>query len=312
MNPTFHTMLRQALVGYLGLLCLLPAVGFAQDPDDSDGLRIFISTDMEGIAGAVTPNQISAGEIDYAQYRVFLTNEVNAAIAGARKAGATGFVVADSHGNGQNLLVEKLPKDVRIVKGGSRPLIMMEGIQSGEFDGVMFIGYHSSAASLGGVRAHSFSSAHLSELKLNDVDASEGYWNAAIAGEFGAPVILVTGDNVAVDELQPVAANAERVAVKQAISFHGAETLTPEAACELIENAAERAVKNLARNKPFKVDAPVTVDITFHFYQPAEILSWLPGVQRTGSRSIRYQSANMQDATRFLAFMFTYNVNLQP
>ena len=115
-------------------------------------MRVYISVDMEGIAGAVTPNQISAGEIDYQQSRVFMTNEVNAAIAGARKAGATEFVVADSHGNMQNLLIDQLPEDVRIVRGGSRPLIMMEGIQHGKFDAAMFIGYHASASSTGGAR----------------------------------------------------------------------------------------------------------------------------------------------------------------
>jgi D-amino peptidase len=267
---------------------------------------------MEGGTGVVTSNQLTPDGLDYQQSRLVMTNEVNAAIAGARKAGATDFVIADSHGDFQNLLIDKLPKDARIVRGTTRPLIMMEGIQQGKFDAVMFIGYHAGADSMGAVRAHSFSSAGISQLRFNGVSASEGYVNAAVAGEFNTPVVLVSGDDVAVAELKPVARNAELVAVKRAISFHAAETITPEAGCELIEAAAERAMKNLDKASPFRIKGPVTVDLVFHFYQPAEILSWLPNVQRTGSRSVRFVSRDAVEATKFLSFIFSYNFNLQP
>lgn len=271
-----------------------------------------MSVDMEGVTGVVMPPQFTPGGSEYEHYREIVTNEVNAAIAGARKAGATEFVIADAHGNFQNLLVDKLPKDVKIVRGEPRPLIMMDGIESGKFDGAMFIGYHASSVSLGGVRAHSFSSAQYSELKINGVAASEGYWNAAIAGDFNVPVILVSGDDVAVAEMKPVARNAELVAVKKALGFHAAETLTPQAGAELIERSSEKAVRNLAADSPFKIKGPVTVDLTFHFYQPAEILSWLPTVERTGARSVRFKANSMVEATKFLAFLSTYNVGLTP
>jgi D-amino peptidase len=306
---------RKLKLGVFGLLVsslLIADASLAQQPGRKDGLRIFISADMEGVTGVVTSNQLTPDGNDYQQSRLVMTNEVNAAIAGARKAGATDFVIADSHGNFQNLLIDKLPKDVKIVRGTTRPLIMMDGIEEGKFDAVMFIGYHAGAGNLEGVRAHSFSSAAISELKINGVAASEGYWNAAIAGEFDAPVVLVSGDDVAVAELKPVAKNAELVAVKRALSFHSAESLTPEAGYELIENASEKAVRSLDKAAPYRIKGPVTVDITLHFYQPAEILSWLPNVQRTGSRSIRYTSRNMVEATKFMAFMFSYNFNLQP
>jgi D-amino peptidase len=176
----------------------------------------------------------------------------------------------------------------------------------------MFIGYHASSVSMEGVRAHSFSSAQITELKINGVPVSEGYWNAAIAGEFNVPVILVSGDDVAVAEMKPVAKNAELVAVKRALGYHAAETLTPEAGRELIEKAAERAVRNLAADSPFRVKGPVTIDLMFHFYQPAEILAWLPNVQRTGARSVRWKSDNMVEATKFFAFLSSYNFGLQP
>jgi len=300
------------LLGCL-LSCLLAcSFSVAQPASKKDGLRIFISADMEGVTGVVTPNQLQPDGNDYQQARLVMTREVNAAIAGARKAGATEFVVADSHGNFQNLVIDMLPKDVKLVRGTTRPLIMMDGIDQGRFDAAMFIGYHAGADSLAGVRAHSFSSAAISEFKINGVSASEGYLNAAIAGAFNVPVILVSGDDVAVAELRPVAANAELVAVKRALSFHAAETLTPEAAYERIEKSSERAVRGLAKAAPYKIDGPVTVDITLHFYQPAELLSWLPNIKRTGSRSIQFTSADVVEATKFLSFIFAYNFNLQP
>lgn len=305
-------ILKWGLLACLLSSLLLSSASSAQPSGKREGLRIFLSVDMEGVTGVVTPNQLTPDGNDYQQSRLIMTNEVNAAIAGARKAGAAEFVIADSHGNFQNLLVDKLPKDVKLVRGTTRPLIMMDGIEDGKFDAVMFIGYHAGAESLSGVRAHSFSSAAISDLKINGVAASEGYLNAAIAGAFNAPVILATGDNVAVAELKPVAASAELVAVKRALSFHAAETLTPEAACELIEKASERAVKGLAKSTPFRIDGPVTVDMTLHFYQPAELLSWLPNVKRTGSRSIQFTSASVVDATRFLSFIMSYNFSLQP
>ncbi|MFT3723320.1 MAG: M55 family metallopeptidase [Hyphomonadaceae bacterium] len=305
-------ILKWGLVGVLLSSLMLLGASFAQPSPKKDGLRIFLSVDMEGVTGVVTPNQLTPDGNDYQQARLVMTNEVNAAIAGARKAGATEFVIADSHGNFQNLLIDKLPKDVKLVRGTTRPLIMMDGIDDGKFDGVMFIGYHAGAESLAGVRAHSFSSAAVSDLKINGVAASEGYLNAAIAGAFNAPVILATGDNVAVAELRPVAKTAELVAVKRALSFHAAETLMPEAAYELIEKASERAVKGLGKATPFRIDGPITVDLTTHFYQPVELLSWLPNIQRTGARSVRYTSKDVVEATKFLAFIFAYNFNLQP
>ena len=117
------------------------------------------------------------------------------------------------------------------------------------------------------------------------------------------------------DEPAPVDPPVIRVdvaAVKRAIGFHAAETLTPEAGYQLIEKAAQKAVEDRAADEAFRIPGPVTVDLMFHFYQPAELLSWLPNVQRTGARSIRFTSDNMVEATKFLAFMASYNFSLQP
>ena len=161
----------------------------------SDGLKIFISADMEGVVGAVTAEQLRPGGFEYERFRGFMTAEVNAAIDAAREAGATEFVVADSHGNGQNLLIERLPDDVTVVRSSPREFRMMGGIDD-TFDGVIFLGYHASTANMDGVRAHTFSSANITGLTLNGIEMSEGSMNAAIAGHFGVPVIMVSGDDI--------------------------------------------------------------------------------------------------------------------
>src|SRR5690242_12294951 len=119
-----------------------------------------------------------------------MTQEAIAAIEGARRAGATEFVVTDAHGNEQNLLVDQFPADVRIVRGSLRHLGMIGGLDS-TFDAVMFVGYHASTSNSSGVRAHTFSSARLTRVALNGKPVTEGAWNAAIAGQLGVPVIFI-------------------------------------------------------------------------------------------------------------------------
>ena len=195
--------------------------------------KIYISADLEGVVGAVTGEQLGPGGFEYNRFREFMTGEVNAAIKAARAAGATEILVADSHGNGQNLLIEKLPKDVKLIRSWPRPLGMMEGIDS-SFDGVIFTGYHSSTDNMEGVRAHTFSSARLTSVKVNGKVMSEGSWNAAVAGEFGVPVIMIAGDDAAVNEVKALIGNAEGAIVKESISFHSAKSLHPDAAYDCL------------------------------------------------------------------------------
>ena len=169
-----------------------------------------------------------------------MTAEVLAAIQGAREAGATEFVISDSHGNGQSLLIDRLPTDIPItvVRAFPRPLGMMEGIDS-SFAAVIFIGYHTSTTSLTGVRAHTMSSALLTRVAINGTSMSEAGVNAAIAAHFGVPVVMITGDDQIVAETKQRLGPIEGVAVKRAIGFHGAATMVPEVAQALIRQTRE-------------------------------------------------------------------------
>jgi D-amino peptidase len=274
-------------------------------------LRIFISVDMEGVAGVVTDEQLGKEGFEYARFRELMTEEANAAIAAAREAGAGEIVVADSHGSMQNLLVEKLPADVQVVRGSPRPLGMMQGLDD-SFAGVVFVGYHAGTTSTAGVRAHTFSSANLADVRLNGVTVTEGAFNAALAGHFGVPVLTVSGDDAAVREVASLVEGVETATVKWPYGFHAARTLSPQAARDAIAAAVRRGMEKRETIPPHRVKTPVEVEIRFKSYRPSEVLSWLPVVTRVDAHAVRYTAADMVEAYRFLEFVLTYNAGLSP
>ena len=275
------------------------------------GRKIFISADMEGIVGVVTGEQLGPTGFEYARFREFMTQEVNAAIEGALAGGATQIVVADSHGNGQNLLIEKLNQDVLLVRSWPRPLGMMQGIDE-TFAGAMFIGYHTGTTNLEGVRAHTLSSARLADVRLKGVSVSEAGINAAIAGHFNVPVIMVSGDDAVVKETQSLLGNIEGAVVKWASGFHSAKTMTPQMSYALIRAKAQQAVRRISEFKPYKLNGPIELDVRFKNYRPSEVLSYLSIVQRTDAHSIRFVGKDIIEVSKFLQFMNTYELNLEP
>jgi D-amino peptidase len=292
-----------------GTACV--AVCLALTADAKDGKKIFISVDMEGLTGVVTNEQLGAAGFEYAAFRELMTAEANAAIAAAREAGATEFVVADSHGSMQNLLIDKLPADVQVVRGAPRPLGMMHGIDE-SFDGVVFIGYHASTTNPEGVRAHTFSSATLADVKLNGVSVTEGSWNAALAGQFGVPVLAISGDEAAVSEVKRAIGDVEGAVVKWPIGFHAARTLTPEAGRAVIKAAVARGMARRATLKPYRITSPITVEIRFKNYRPAEVASWLPGFTRADAHAVRFTAKDMVEAYHVLEFLTSYPTAAEP
>jgi len=283
----------------------------AQAQAEDDGLKIFISADMEGVTGAVTGEQLGPGGFEYERFREIMTAEVNAAIDAARAAGATEFLVADSHGNGQNLLIEKLPDDVSVIRSWPRKLSMMNGIDA-SFDGVIFIGYHASTGNTHGVRAHTNSSANITGLRLNGISMSEGSVNAAVAGHFGVPVIMVSGDDFAVDEVSEIIGDPEGAVVKWANSFHSARTLTPEAGYKVIRNKTTAAINRIGDFEPYVLDTPIELELSLKHYQPVQLLTYLPGVEQVDSHTIRYIGKDIIEIMDFMLFVMSYSVDLQP
>lgn len=274
-------------------------------------MKIYISADMEGITGVVTGEQLGPQGFEYQRFREFMTREVTTAIEAAFAAGATEIVVSDSHGNGQNLLIEKLPKNVTVVRSWPRPLMMMQGIDE-SFAGAIFIGYHSGTTNPAGVRAHTMSSANFADIRLNGVSMPEAGVNAAIAGHFNVPVIMVSGDDAAVKETTDLLGPIEGAIVKWNYGFHSARTMTPDAANDLIREKVTRAIGRIGEFKPFKPETPVRLEVQFKNYRPAEVLSYLSSVERTDAHTIRFQGRDMIEVSRFISFVMQYEPGLTP
>jgi D-amino peptidase len=274
-------------------------------------LKVYISVDMEGVAGTVTADQLSPAGFEYERYRRFMTNEALAAVQAAKHAGATEIVVSDSHGNGENLLIESFPADVKIVRSWPRHGGMMAGLDA-SFDAALFVGYHASTTNAHGVRAHTMSSAHFARVVLNGNAVTEGEFNAAYAGALGVPVIFASGDDVAMAELKSRLGNLETVETKKALGFHSAETLTPDAAVERIRAGAQAALAGLHDFKPFVVKAPFTLEITFKNYTPAEMLTYLRVVERVDSHTVRFVGKDMAEVSDFIDFVDTYSPEMTP
>jgi D-amino peptidase len=290
----------------LTALAMLPLALLAQRP-----FKVYISVDLEGIAGVVSPDQLGPSGFEYGRFREFMTGEALAAVAAAKEAGATEIVVSDSHGNGESLLIERFPADVKIVRSWPRPLAMMQGIDS-SFAAAVFIGYHAATTNPAGVRAHTMSSANLAAVELNGVAMPESGLNAAIAGYFGVPIVAISGDDRAVAEAQALIGPMEGAVVKQAISFHSAMTMTPEAAQALVKEKVRAGLARRTSLRPYMVTAPVRLDITFKNYTPAEMLTYLPIVTRTTSHGIRFVGRDMLEVSRFLEFINTYSPGMTP
>ena len=249
-------------------------------------MKILIATDMEGITGVTTWEQVTPGHVEYARFRKQMTNDVNAAIRGAFDAGADEVIVADGHWNGSNILIEELDPRARLNTGSPSPFSMMQGTDE-SIDGVMFIGYHARNGSPEAILDHTWSSKTVANVWLNDILTGEYGLNAAVAGHFGMPVIMVSGDQTACAQVTELLGDLETAVVKQASGRFAAECLAPQVTQEIICLAAERAVERLAQgNVPEAVvlDTPITVTVEFFTSDMADRATRIPFTKRAGTR----------------------------
>ena len=261
--------------------------------------KVFISVDMEGITGVVQPAQLGPEGFEYQRAREWMTAEVNAAIAGIRDAGPAEIIVCDSHGNGQSVLIDQLPEDVRIVRGFPRPMEMMQGIDE-SFAAAVFIGYHASEWTANAVRGHTISSARLLGVTLNGTEMSEGMYNAALAGQFGVPVAFVSGDRLAVAQLQQVAPSAEGVIVKEPYGYHSALTVTPARGQAMIRDGLKRAMAKIGSLQPYRLTTPIALGVGFKLTLDAERAAFVPGLTRADAHTVKGTFRDMTEITKLL------------
>lgn len=245
-------------------------------------MRILIAVDMEGVTGVSNWDQVTPGHPEYARFRRFMTGDVNAAVRGAFGGGADEVVVADGHWNGLNILLEDLDPRAKLNSGTDAPFSMMQGIDQ-TVDGVAFIGYHARHGSPQAVLDHTWSSSCVQNLWLNGQIAGEYTLNAALAGFFGAPVILASGDQTACAQVAAFLPGVTTVIVKNASSRFSAECLPPVVTGELIEQGTRAAVQRLKRKEgpaAYVLRAPIEVMVEFKSSDMADRASALAGTTR--------------------------------
>jgi D-amino peptidase len=252
-------------------------------------VKIWIGTDMEGVAGVVDREHTARDGREHDRARAWLTDEVSAAIAGAADAGAAAFVVADGHGTCRNILPDRLDPRATLCSGqlSSLPPSALQGLDR-TCDAVMLIGFHARAGRHPGVLDHTSWSQTVSEVRLNGRPVGEVEINAAYAGHLGIPTLLVTGDDILAADVRESMPWVRAVVVKQALGRFQAASPPPAVACARIRDAAAAAVRERAQARPFIVSAPVTVELEFHHPMYTELAVLVPGCRQTGPRSAAF------------------------
>jgi D-amino peptidase len=249
-------------------------------------MKLFISFDMEGVAGIVDWAQCLPPGQAYEEGRALLLGEVNAAIDGALAAGATQVVCNDSHGAMNNLNPADLHGRAAYIAGRHKPGYMMEGLDD-SFDAVFLIGYHGSISGAPSVLSHTYNPSVISRVALNGVACGESGVNALVALGHGVPVALITGDQVTIAEAEPFCKQVEPVIVKESITRFAAAQVHPEEAREMIQAGAEAAVRRLGSVPPPDIELPARLDVELQTADLAHVASWVKGVERSGTRSVR-------------------------
>jgi D-amino peptidase len=250
-------------------------------------VKVFISADIEGVAGVVDAEQTRGPGAEYELGRRLLTGEVNAAIDGAVEAGATEMLVNDAHSSMHNIDPAELHHDASYLSGRHKPLYMMEGLD-GSFDAVLMIGYHGSIGAERAILSHTYNPLAVWEARLNGLVVGESALNALVAVDHGVPVVLISGDDATAEEARPFMPQVEAVVVKRSITRFAAESLHPNRARELIRAAAAAA---LSRSQaPPAIGLPATLELTFLTADMAEMATWIRGVERTAARTVQASS----------------------
>ncbi|NOZ27059.1 MAG: M55 family metallopeptidase [Chloroflexi bacterium] len=276
-------------------------------------MRVLISVDMEGASGIATArecgyprNPVGDPEAnpDYLIGRRWLTGDVNAAVEGALDAGATSFVLHDSHGlDYRNVVLDELHPAVEVVRGA--PIIFFElGDLDDSYDAAFLIAMHARAGRRA-LLSHVLSWPLLREVRVNGEPVGESQITAALAGHFGIPTVLITGDDVVCEEMRAsTGGQIETVVVKHSLSRYAARCLPLSAARQRIREAASRAVKRVGEIEPLCYTPPITLEVDLNDRQVAWYISWMPGVQYNGDRTVAYTGDDFLTVYRALMAMF--------
>lgn len=266
-------------------------------------MKVYISVDMEGISSIVHPDEVVYGQARYEWGRTQMTLDCNAAIEGALAAGATEVVVNEAHGSRRNLRPEELHPAAVLIRGYTTAQCMMEGLDA-SFGAAMFVGYHGRAGK-NAVLSHSFMGKDFYAIKVNGRVVGELEINALIAGVFGVPVVLVTGDDVVCQEARAgLGPEVVTVPVKRSIDRFAAECLHPTVARDQIRQGAAQGLA--VRNRVVPIPAAHEYEVVLDLLAPSQawICGCMPGVERTGDRQVKYIARSATQIYPFLMAAF--------
>lgn len=286
-----------------GLFFILSAVSFTFAQADK-GLKVFISVDMEGVAGVVHWEDVSRDGKDYNYFRMIMTKETNAAIEGAVAAGAKEILVRDSHGSARNIMPEELDKRALLLRDWSgSEKSMMEGIDE-TFDAVIFIGYHAKAGTANAILEHTMSG-RIADMSVNGVSLPEAGINALIAGFYDVPVVFLSGDKAICEQAKELFGEIETVAVKKGIG-DASLGMHPEVAREKIRQGVKKALENLAEYQPYKLNPPYSLVTTYKNNSLVFTGTLYPGVERTGDWELTCKSDDLRSVFMAISWMLSH------
>jgi D-amino peptidase len=250
-------------------------------------MKVYMSVDQEGISGVVGSYQVLQDPGALPEIRKLLTADVNAAIAGAKAAGATTIWVNENH-SGKDLLLEEVDPIAEVLIGKPKPLQTLEGIDD-TFDCVFMIGMHAAAGTKDAVLAHTWSVKCIQTLRVNDKVIGELGLNALLAGHYGVPITLVTGDQMIAQEAADLLGDVECAVVKQGTDRYSARCIHPSKSFQIIKESAERAVSQIERFKPLEMDKPMRMEFDYANTAFATAAMWIPTSERVGPRTVAFE-----------------------
>jgi D-amino peptidase len=287
-------MKKSILIAVLIAIVTFPAAAQKKGP------KVFISVDMEGIWGVAHGDQTSPTGEGYGPARRWMAEDTNAVIAGLREAGAGEVVVNDSHGSMRNIIADALDAKASLISGTPKPLSMMEGVDA-TFDAVVFVGYHARAGSFPGILDHTISGSTVFAIKINGRELPEMGINAAIAGYYKVPVIMLTGDTETCRQAKALfGESVTTVAVKDAVGRTAARMLPRAEALANLAAGARKALQGLSQAKAFVLGPPLSFELEFHNSGQAELPLLVPAVKRLGPRTVGFASNDYLEGFKIL------------
>jgi D-amino peptidase len=272
--------------------------------------RVFISVDMEGITGVVHGAQVGGDPTEYAYYRKMMSSDLNAAVEGALEAGAKEIVVSDAHGGMRNMQPEDVHEAAYLIRGSPKPDSMMEGIEEG-YDAAMYIGYHAMNGTERGVLAHTISGVAVDAVYINGRETGEFGLNAALAGWYNVPSVLISGDMAACTEAQTFVPTISTAVVKWAVGRQSAKCLHPIKAHKIIKENVKNALSRVIEVKPFWFNQPVDLKVRWKMTTMADAVCVLPYMDRVDGPTTKAYFEDYPTALRGLRAAITVAGSVQ-